>query len=1361
MQNKLFFLILFVSLFYIGSDVRAYVNCKLPSDLGKECDAPSARYCGEDGFFIKQDRHYCVFGATPALVCNTVNVNVGNCTGLTEKQCSPNKSSVETVTFGCNPDTVDDTSVNACTKIVKTEITEKCYAWPNPKCLDNNILASYIDGVCVGTSPTAHCILPVEDPTKRVYCSDKNKGECSNPINGFNRSWLNTTYKCGDSLTSPYLPDCIINATTSDNCKVPQRICSPTDPKNFTITPGEKCVVSPSNTPNSASCVPDGTVPGDGRCVSAGICLLGNGGKYQVAGTANYNCNPNPSQINNCLLDVYIQNDCRKEIKECVVSDGKPASKVTPAQTCSVDDNTNPVDGGTHGQCHDSTILPETTVCVDGGFRCTSASGDANDPPLIGQQLKGFCDEANTKECKQQWQSLGAPFPCSNQEVPWPGGEKRCSDAGVEEKWGNIQCIGAGDGSAQPTCGVSNPHWKLVQSCSLLCTAWDTCDGTNVVKTKHCNGCKDLACTSWTEANGSLNCSPPSEDTASYCSKGVQCTLTAKYSGQCIDPLKNGSAGCESPTITVTCSGPCGGGGGGGGGGGPCSPAGSTQACSGGGSQTCGGDGIWGDCECTTGSSLPHSECDKDGKCSSVNSCGVSDCSNCGGCPAGQDNPHSVCDANKKCVDSNTCGVSDCSNCGGCPPGQNNPFTACIGGICTSLNACGSSDCSNCGGCPAGETNPHTACDPITKQCTSSDTCGVSNCENCGGCPPGETNPHTACINGKCSNSNTCGISNCDNCGGPVIAKCDTNPLSPMYKRCTTAGTGKICSQDAWCQTKYCDNSSKQCVFGGDSGTDCTTNSDCATPPLPRCNANSQTCIASGKGMLCTTNTDCRSTYCDYRSQKCIFGGNSKISCEGNPDCESPPTGPVSKCDVDPASPTYQQCSEGGKGILCNNDLDCEFQPTRCNGARQCVPDDCGGIQCNSGLDCQSPLIPTQCNACRQCVPGGGGADCSNNSDCEQQKFTCTGSRQCLPDDCGTVLCSDASQCESQPLQCNACQQCVPGGGGGDCSSDDECSFMPIECNSQKQCVPGGGGAPCPDDPNLWPTFCQDQAFKCNTERQCVPDDSGGDSCDPNNEGSDCQSQPLQCNAFKQCVPGGGGGDCSNDSDCHGEPPTASNLQVLRIQCIGILGTGGVSFQWDYSDPENNPESHFWLEVDDNSNFSSPEVSREVSNPGNPQNQQLVLAKLTPTADSINFNKPYYWRVKVQENVDGFFQDSGWVNGGQYTLAGHPDPVPSFISFPRPSAPGATVNFKNLSTCYNISGANVACNSYNWNFGDNSASSNAKDISHAYSTRGSYSATMTVYDDTGTGCLAGQTIPVTDAGANELPKWKEISPFGQ
>ena len=632
-MRKLFFSIaIMFFLFFWVNNVHAascadggYESC--PSwNPSINCPAPFVD-CGIDGNTVTHHLYYCA-EYTSSVCCLPAAEAEPSCSSkLPEKICSADKLSYQTLNYKCTTSTDSGGATNAKCTLSDTGPTTYCNS--GKEC-QGNLLVSY-GSLCQGSGTFTSCVKQYYNPPVVENCLDNNYGKCSVFVAGYNRHYLNTTYKCGNNPLPPYTPNCIIDATTNGDCSIPQRQCiTLTD---YTITPGTKCVVSPANPPNSAGCISDGTVPVNDKCVSVGSCLSGNGGQFQVARTDNYICNINPSQINNCVTSNFTQTNCNPELRQCVNYNRE--LQVTPAQNCDPNAANVPADGGTHGVCLASTPNTPINCAVDSQYQCVG------DPPLTGQQLIGFCNNStNPNKCDDVWKPLGSPFPCSNKEVPWPTGEKRCSGAGVEEKMGNIQCIGVGDGTAQPTCGASNPHWKLVQSCSLLCTAWDACDGTNILKTRHCNGCKDLACTSWTEPVSTFDCAPPSEDTASYCSGGVQCTLTAEYSGKCIDPLKNGSAGCESPTVTVVCSGPCGGGGGGGGG--PCSPSGSTQACSGGGSQTCGGDGVWGDCECATGSSLPHSECDKDGKCSNVNTCGVSDCSTCG-CIPPKASPYSTC----------------------------------------------------------------------------------------------------------------------------------------------------------------------------------------------------------------------------------------------------------------------------------------------------------------------------------------------------------------------------------------------------------------------------------------------------------------------------------------------------------------------------------------------------------------------------------------------------------------------------------------------------------------------------------------------------------------------------------------------
>ncbi|MEK7080588.1 MAG: hypothetical protein AAB925_02015, partial [Patescibacteria group bacterium] len=389
---------------------------------------------------------------------------------------------------------------------------------------------------------------------------------------------------------------------------------------------------------------------------------------------------------------------------------------------------------------------------------------------------------------------------------------------------------------------------------------------------------------------------------------------------------------------------------------------------------------------------------------------------------------------------------------------------------------------------------------------------------------------------------------------------------------------------------------------------------------------------------------------------------------------------------------------------------------------------------------------------------------CQNNADCPTQTNRCvttSSGKKCLPDNCGGALCQEDANCESLDTQCNYCQQCVPGGDTGiPCSLDTDCSYT---CNNNYQCAFGGGGGICnpfiADD-------CASQHFKCNEDRQCVLGDDGGASCDPESEDPCPQELEKRCNDYLQCVPGGEGRPCEYHRDCRGnEPPSANNLVAgPGSYCSGVDGAGLAVFQWDYSDFENDPQTKFWFEIDNNSDFSSPEVART----GATSNEQLILVQIplsTELSDYINYNTSYYWRVKVQANANGFLQESEWAyyrDGETYTYDyNHPAPSPIYSITPKPIAPGGTAIFSNNSRCYNNSGNLTPCASYLWDFGDGATSQIKDPPSHAYDgarTTGKYSTSLQACDEVSC-CVAGVDLPIKAGGPNDLPNWKEISPF--
>jgi hypothetical protein len=242
-------------------------------------------------------------------------------------------------------------------------------------------------------------------------------------------------------------------------------------------------------------------------------------------------------------------------------------------------------------------------------------------------------------------------------------------------------------------------------------------------------------------------------------------------------------------------------------------------------------------------------------------------------------------------------------------------------------------------------------------------------------------------------------------------------------------------------------------------------------------------------------------------------------------------------------------------------------------------------------------------------------------------------------------------------------------------------------------------------------------------------------------------------------------------------------------------------FGWYYSDPDNDKEGAFELQIDNNSNFNSPEVDRFFTIYGNINSgdfqQQLVDIKVTPTVsctqfypstpagcgDYINYNTKYYWRVRVrdQKGMWSVATGNGWFsyndpsdadgdgNTHTYTFEySHPAPSPGFTYSSSTTKPPVNVSFVDgLSTCYNDSGL-VPCKDlincidgycYTWNFADGSPVSHTKGpVSNTYTATGNYPVSLRICDDIYC-CSTWNTVTVGANAGKSVPQWQEISPF--
>lgn len=290
------------------------------------------------------------------------------------------------------------------------------------------------------------------------------------------------------------------------------------------------------------------------------------------------------------------------------------------------------------------------------------------------------------------------------------------------------------------------------------------------------------------------------------------------------------------------------------------------------------------------------------------------------------------------------------------------------------------------------------------------------------------------------------------------------------------------------------------------------------------------------------------------------------------------------------------------------------------------------------------------------------------------------------------------------------------------------------------------------------------------------------DCTGPDDESSHSECVDGEC----VCVAGQGQDACDSSADCQEEnKPIAHTLSSLAGNyCTGLNGMGIAYFKWYYLDPGAKKQTQYTIQIDNNSDFSSPEVNRTVyytNVASGSLQQQLILVKqleTSPGCDFITYNTTYYWRVKVK-NTAGV--ESSWIyHNGSYGTAtspgtsytyeyAHPAPVVAY-SIPETTSPGSETAFSDSSLCYTNGGTSPqACSaiaqSYLWDFGDagyNSAYASTDttmgSVTHIYTTANDYITSLKICDDIAC-CTAQKPITVVAGSGTALPKWREVSPF--
>jgi len=236
--------------------------------------------------------------------------------------------------------------------------------------------------------------------------------------------------------------------------------------------------------------------------------------------------------------------------------------------------------------------------------------------------------------------------------------------------------------------------------------------------------------------------------------------------------------------------------------------------------------------------------------------------------------------------------------------------------------------------------------------------------------------------------------------------------------------------------------------------------------------------------------------------------------------------------------------------------------------------------------------------------------------------------------------------------------------------------------------------------------------------------------------------------SFNSSDPGAGGAAYKVILNLVGlnNPPSAINLSVTQGNYCGVPYPP-VYLSWEYSDPDNipagtDPQSAYQVQVDNNSNFSSPEIDSGKVASGSSEYAPI----------NLSYNTTYFWRVMVWDSRD---VSSVWAYGPSFTTPLHPYPSCDFEWSPQRPALGEVVDFTDKSLAYG--GATIINWSWIFENGDPSSSSeqNASTTFIAWGTGNQNQVSLRVTDNDGFSCSTSKLISFS----LPLPWWKEIIPF--
>ncbi len=227
-------------------------------------------------------------------------------------------------------------------------------------------------------------------------------------------------------------------------------------------------------------------------------------------------------------------------------------------------------------------------------------------------------------------------------------------------------------------------------------------------------------------------------------------------------------------------------------------------------------------------------------------------------------------------------------------------------------------------------------------------------------------------------------------------------------------------------------------------------------------------------------------------------------------------------------------------------------------------------------------------------------------------------------------------------------------------------------------------------------------------------------------------------------------------------PPQATSLRMSPASCgpscHDCLDPLHPILSWTFSDPNvGDTQSKYQIEFDTQKNFSSPESEKIIIERESSSQTVAVMN------GSLQYNKTYYWRMKVWDSRNPslesswtyYGQDQDPINYKTYTTPKHQYPTADFDKSPQTPKKGEPVQFTDKSQAF----GGAVINTWKWQFTNATPSeSSDKDPLVVFNSIGQRKPVkLTVWDDSEDRywCDIQKNINVSGI----LPRWREIIPW--